>query len=192
MEKQALRELYLEKRAGLTPEEIEVKTSTIVRNFSTLDFTRIKYLHIFYPIAGKSEFNSLRLADWIRSDHPEIKLVLSKSNLEMNTLSHFIWDADTKLSVNAWGITEPETGTAIDPKLLDMILVPLLAFDKKGNRIGYGKGFYDRFLSGCRPDSPKAGISFFPPVDYITDINSFDIPLDLCITPERIWRSDEL
>lgn len=192
MEKQALRKLYLEKRAALAPEEIETKTHAIVRNFSTLNFNGVKYLHVFYPITGKSEFDSLLLAEYIRSNHPEIKLVLSKSEFKTNTLSHFIWDDDTKLAINAWGITEPETGVAIDPKLLDMILIPLLAFDKKGNRIGYGKGFYDRFLSECRPDVQKAGLSFFPPVDDIRDISSYDIPLDLCVTPEKIWRSGEL
>lgn len=191
MEKQALRKLYLEKRSDLTPEEIETKTLSIIRNFSTVNFIQVKYLHVFYPIAGKTEFNSLLLADWIRSNHPEIKLVLSKSNFETNTLSHFIWDTDTKLAMNTWGITEPETGVAINPGLLDMILIPLLAFDKKGNRIGYGKGFYDRFLSECRPDAQKTGVSFFHPVDEITGINEFDVPLDMCVTPEKIWRLQE-
>ncbi|HCN82655.1 MAG TPA: 5-formyltetrahydrofolate cyclo-ligase [Sphingobacteriaceae bacterium] len=191
VEKQTLRKLYLEKRAGLTSDEIETKTLAIVRNFSTINFIQVKYLHVFYPIAAKFEFNSLLLADWIRSNYPEIKLVLSKSNFETNILSHFIWDADTKLAMNAWGITEPETGITIDPGLLDMILIPLLAFDKKGNRIGYGKGFYDRFLTECRPDAQKTGVSFFPPVDEITDVNKFDVALDMCVTPEKIWRLQE-
>jgi 5-formyltetrahydrofolate cyclo-ligase len=187
VEKLALRKIYLEKRRGLGADEFEAKTKAIVRNFSTMDLSGIKYLHVFYPIAEKSEFNSLLIAEWIRSNHPEIKLVLSKSNLKDNTLSHFVWDSYTKLIVNAWGITEPETGVEVNPQLLDIILIPLLIFDNQGNRVGYGKGFYDRFLSECRSDVQKMGISFFSPVEKIADLNEFDIPLDLCITPEKTW-----
>jgi len=183
-----LRKLYFEKRRELSPGEMEIKTLSIVWNFSGLNFDRIKYLHIFYPITEKLEFNSLPLANWIRNMHPGIKLVLSKSNFETNTLSHFTWETDTPLAKNSLGITEPEYGIPINSELLDMIVVPLLAFDKKGNRIGYGKGFYDRFLSECRTDAQKVGVSFFPPVEEITDLNEFDIPLNACVTPEEIWR----
>jgi 5-formyltetrahydrofolate cyclo-ligase len=188
MTKSELRKLYLQKRRELSSEEMEIKAITIVWNFSGLNFRDVKYLHIFYPIAGKLEFNSLLLANWIRNIHPEIKLVLSKSNFETNTLSHFIWEQDTPLIVNPLGITEPEYGIPVDSDLLDMVVVPLLAFDKQGNRIGYGKGFYDRFLSGCRADIQKIGVSCFPPVEEIEGINDFDVPLNVCVTPETIWR----
>ena len=69
-----------------------------------------------------------------------------------------------------------------------MVLVPLLCFDESGHRVGYGKGFYDRFLTKCRPDTQKVGLSYFPPVKEITDADSFDIRLDLCLTPEKVWR----
>lgn len=183
-----MRKLYLQRRKELSPGEIEAKTLAIARNFSALDFSAVRYLHLFYPIVAKSEFNSLVLADWIRAVHPEIKLVLSKSDLLANTLSHFIWNQKTKLAVNQWGITEPEAGVSVSPEQLDMVLIPLLAFDQKGNRVGYGKGFYDRFLSECRSGIQKVGVSFFPPVEEITDLNEFDIPVDICITPEKVWK----
>ena len=188
MNKSELRKLYLHKRRELSEEDIKMKTIATIWNFTELNFDQIKYLHIFYPIAEKSEFNSLQLANWIRNIHPEINLVLSKASFDTNTLSHFIWERDTPLAVNALGITEPDYGIPVDSELLDMVVVPLLAFDKKGNRIGYGKGFYDRFLSQCRPDAQKIGISLFPPVEEIADINEFDIPLDACVSPEEIWR----
>jgi 5-formyltetrahydrofolate cyclo-ligase len=71
---------------------------------------------------------------------------------------------------------------------IDLVIVPLLAFDKYGNRVGYGKGFYDRFLSKCRSNVIKVGVSFFEPADRITDINPLDIRLDYCITPTRVWK----
>lgn len=187
MDKSGLRKLYLEKRRGLSSAETKNMSLAIVNSFSTLNLDDVKYLHIFYPITGKSEFNSLLLADYIRDKYPEIKLVLSKSDLNTHTLSHYIWDNNTSLAMNQWGITEPVNGISVNPQQIDLVLVPLLAFDKKGNRVGYGKGFYDRFLSDCRKDTIKAGISFFPPGEEIQDIDQHDVPLDLCITPEKIW-----
>ena len=127
------------------------------------------------------------LAGWIRSNHPEIKLLLPKSDLQNHTLEHIVWEEDTPLAMNEWGITEPENGEAIQPGLIDMVIIPLLAFDKAGNRIGYGKGFYDRFLAECRPDVRKIGISYFEPEEKFEEVDVFDIPLDVCLTPVKIW-----
>jgi 5-formyltetrahydrofolate cyclo-ligase len=69
-----------------------------------------------------------------------------------------------------------------------MVLIPLLAFDQTGQRVGYGKGYYDRFLANCRPDCIKTGLSFFPAEDKITDTNTFDIAMDFCITPDKIYE----
>ena len=68
-----------------------------------------------------------------------------------------------------------------------MVLVPLLAFDSKGYRVGYGKGFYDRFLKQCRNDCVKIGLSYFEPIDAINDAGEFDVPLDFCITPQKAY-----
>mgnify|MGYP003575184065 FL=1 len=89
--------------------------------------------------------------------------------------------------MNEWGITEPVSGVEVLPEQLDIVLIPLLVYDKKGNRVGYGKGFYDRFLSECRSDAMKVGLSFFEPVDLISDANELDIPLDACISPKGIF-----
>jgi len=71
---------------------------------------------------------------------------------------------------------------------IDLIFVPLLAFDETGNRVGYGKGFYDKFLTKCRPDAIKVGLSYFEAIDRISDSEQFDIPLNYCITPQRIYE----
>ena len=89
---------------------------------------------------------------------------------------------------NKFNILEPLDGEIIQPQLLDIIFVPLIAFDNKGYRVGYGKGFYDRYLPGCRKDAVKMGFSFFDAVDKIDDINEFDVPLNLCITPTYIYE----
>ncbi len=191
MNKAVLRKLYLQKRRELKNIEIDNLTDSILANFSTLNFKGLSLIHFFYPILEKHEFNTLVLKDWLNRYHPEIGLVLSRSNLREHTLQHIKWTDGTLLEQNSWGIVEPVDGERVSPAQLDMILVPLLAFDKAGNRLGYGKGFYDRFLKECRTDTLKAGISFFEPIDGIIDTSPFDIPLDLCITPDKIWDFSE-
>jgi len=72
--------------------------------------------------------------------------------------------------------------------MIDAVLIPLLAFDNQGFRVGYGGGFYDRFLPACRPEALKVGLSFFDPVDVIEDKDQYDIPMDYCVTPTEIIR----
>ena len=101
-------------------------------------------------------------------------------------MEHFLLQENTKIKVSEFGIPEPENGVRLDPELLDVIFVPLLAFNLLGHRIGYGKGFYDRFLSLCRPESVKVGLSLFEAEEKFIHEN-MDFPLDYCITPKKIY-----
>ena len=100
------------------------------------------------------------------------------------------WHADEQTSYkkNAFGIEEPVQAALINPAELDAVLVPLLISDTQGFRVGYGKGYYDRFLYNCRRDVLKIGFSYFEPVDQIDDIHQFDIPLSICVTPNKIYE----
>ena len=64
--------------------------------------------------------------------------------------------------------------------------MPLLTYDLQGNRIGYGKGYYDRFLAQCDSECCFIGLSFFPPEERIPTEKT-DIKLQYCITPEKIY-----
>lgn len=178
----------MQKRRELTSPEIEAISADIVKQFALLDLTGIKFLHIFYPIAGKQEFNSLLLVDWLKAKHPAIQLVLPKVKPEYHELVNILWQSDTPLAMNSWGITEPENGIEIAATEIDMVIIPLLAYDKFGNRLGYGKGFYDRFLAGCKASVQKVGVSFFAPEEQFQETNAYDIPLDICVTPTKIWN----
>lgn len=103
-------------------------------------------------------------------------------------MEHFLMREGIVLEENAWGIVEPVEGERIAESALDLVLIPLLVADGKGNRVGYGKGFYDRFLVQCRPDCVKIGISYFDPIEKIDDVDAFDIPLDMLVTPKKIYR----
>ncbi|MBC8052997.1 MAG: 5-formyltetrahydrofolate cyclo-ligase [Sphingobacteriaceae bacterium] len=188
MNKKQLRDYYLQKRQELLPTVIDNLSRQIVKQFAKLPLDDIKLVHIFYPIAGKKEFNSLLLKEWLANNYPDIRFVLPKSNASNHTLTNILWEDNTPLAINQWGITEPEHGVEVAPQNIDLVIIPLLAFDKLGNRVGYGKGFYDRFLSDCRPNVLKAGVSYFEPEDEILEVNIYDAPLNICVTPEKVWH----
>ena len=95
-----------------------------------------------------------------------------------------MFDRKTKLKVNSYGIPEPINGIEIDAEKIDLVFVPLLISDEKKYRVGYGKGFYDRFLAECRIDVKTIGLNFFKPIDCVEDVNEFDIPLNQVIYPK--------
>lgn len=70
---------------------------------------------------------------------------------------------------------------------IEVVFIPLLAYDKNGNRIGYGKGFYDRFLDKCSTETIKIGLSFFDQEQHIIDVSENDVKLNYCVTPKKIY-----
>jgi 5-formyltetrahydrofolate cyclo-ligase len=190
--KTELRKTYLSKRSELDPATVEELSRRIVRQFEQLSFQAVQLVHIFYPIAGRHEFNSLLLKDYLRTRFPAARFVLPKTDTQSHILTNILWEEDTALAINKWGITEPERGKEIPATDIDVIIVPLLAYDKKGNRLGYGKGFYDRFLAQCRADALKIGVSFFPPEDQFQEVDPLDISLSICVTPENVWYFNTL
>jgi 5-formyltetrahydrofolate cyclo-ligase len=89
---------------------------------------------------------------------------------------------------NKYNILEPIGNYVLQPDQVDLVFVPLLAFDRLGYRVGYGKGYYDRYLRRCRKDVITIGFSYFEPIDTIRDIDQFDVPLKYCITPSRLYE----
>lgn len=154
--------------------------------FSRIMMHRFSNIHIFLPIKENNEVNTQLIINTLRKDFaPDI--YISKSHQD-GTLTHHLFTSVTKLISNKWGIPEPEKTEVSFPEItFDLVFVPLLTFDKKGHRVGYGGGYYDRFLSRCTPDCLKIGLSFFEPVDEILDVNEFDVKLNHGITPNKIW-----
>lgn len=186
-QKQILREHFKQLRSKLSEDEENDLNQQLLRQFQQFVWTGLRNVHIYLPIKKFKEPNTRLLESWLRVTYPEIKLVISKSDLKTNMMEHYIWESDHILELNKWGIREPEGGEEILPHQLDAVIIPLLAFDKTGHRVGYGKGFYDRFLSICRPECLKIGLSFFEPIDKIEDLDPTDVPLDYCITSQDIW-----
>jgi 5-formyltetrahydrofolate cyclo-ligase len=189
MNKQEIRKLYLQKRKELSPEDFYKRSQKIVENFlSYSSLEGINSIHIFLPIEKQREVDIWPLINYLQNNHHDIKIIISKSDFETMEMSNFILNEKTVLQPNKVGILEPEAGIIVENESIDMAIIPLIAFDKTGHRVGYGKGFYDRFLSKCRPDSIKVGVSLEPPVENIPDINENDFRLDFCVTPDEVYN----
>ncbi len=185
--KSELRTLFREKRLTLATNEFHALNAELLVRVKQVDFRKFSTVHLFLPIQGNHEPDTYKIADWLKTTYPTIRLAISKSDASTRRMHHVCWDEQTVLQTNRWGIPEPQNGIPVLSNEIDAIFVPLLAFDKQGNRVGYGKGFYDRFLSECRTDAYKIGLSLFDATDAICDVDEYDVPLDTCITPERIW-----
>jgi 5-formyltetrahydrofolate cyclo-ligase len=188
MKKEELRKIYREKRAVLGRSEIIKLQDLLLIRFQQVSLPFITVLHRFLPALDKHEVDTEPLANWLSFCNPGMVQLVPKVNKATNELHHYLLKDDTILKLNKWGIPEPQNGPEISPEEIDLVLIPLLAFDQTGQRVGYGKGYYDRFLASCRPDCIKTGLSFFPPADNITDTDTFDIAMDICITPESIYE----
>lgn len=187
MKKSELRKIYIAKQKSLSDVERDKMSGEIAeRFFAKFSLETIRFLHVFLSIEKNKEVKTDKLIELLWRDFPEIVTIVSRVNFETMTLENLKYDADTKLIKNKWHIDEPTGAELIEIEQIDLVLVPLLAFDERGFRVGYGKGFYDKFLSECRKDVLKIGLSHFAPVAEISDINEFDVKLDYCVTPDEI------
>lgn len=182
MDKKALRQAYKQKRKQLSADQIIAIETSILEQLQAINFDSALYFHVFLPIKKQLEINTYPIIDYLK--RLDKKIIISRSNFDDFSLEHFIYDNNTQIALNAYGIPEPVTGTPIAVNKIDVVLVPLLISDRENYRVGYGKGFYDRFLTDCRQDIQTIGINYFAPIDKITDRDAYDIALDRVIYPK--------
>jgi 5-formyltetrahydrofolate cyclo-ligase len=188
MTKKEIRIIYRKKREAITEGEyLQLSGKLCDVFFSCVDLSLIHLIHTFLPIAKKKEPDTWMIVDRIRREFPHIQISVPRVNNQTGLLENFTFEGLPQIKENPWGIPEPSYGTETSIEKIDMVLVPLLIFDKSGHRVGYGKGYYDRFLERCREDCKKTGISIFPPVDIISDVGIQDKKLDVAITPDRYY-----
>lgn len=185
MLKKELRQKYKTLRQELSEEQIEEKSLAVANRLLSLDIWDKTYFHLFLTIERHKEIQTEFVLQILAGKDKEI--VVSKSDFATGEMTHFLLTENTKFIKNDYGIPEPVNGLEVPVSKIDVVFVPLLAYDKKGNRVGYGKGFYDRFLQKCRPDVIKIGLSFFEPEEQIKDISLDDVKLDFCVTPDGVY-----
>ena len=186
MTKAELRKSHKELRSNLSELQIEEMSLKIANQVLSLPIWEHEFYHVFLSITEHKEVDTDTILSILSGKDKHI--VVSKSDFTTLEMSHFLLTDSTKIKKNKWNIPEPINGIPIPPGQIDVVFVPLLAFDNLGQRVGYGKGFYDKFLAKCKPETIKIGLSFFESVAPISDLFEGDIRLDFCATPEKLYR----
>ncbi|MDQ2747824.1 MAG: 5-formyltetrahydrofolate cyclo-ligase [Acidobacteriota bacterium] len=188
MNKSELRQTYLEKQKSLSDAERKEKSRRIAAEFfEVFELGSIRVLHVFLPIEKNGEVETAFIFKRLWEISPDLVTVAPCVDFQTLTLENRRFASNTKLVENKWHILEPANGEIIHVKKIDAVLVPLLCFDERGFRVGYGKGFYDKLLSECRADCLKIGLSYFAPVAEISDTRDFDVKLDYCVRPSAVY-----
>jgi 5-formyltetrahydrofolate cyclo-ligase len=185
MDKAFFRKKYKAKREELTATEIDARSLAISNHSLELPIWDGIYYHIFLSMSEKKEVDTEFLLHILQGRDKSI--VVSKTNFSANELEHFLLQENTSIVVSNYGIPEPMDGIEVTVEKLDVVFIPLLAFDIHGNRIGYGKGYYDRFLSRCPSKTIFVGLSLFEAEDLIPSTQD-DVKLHFCITPTKTIR----
>ncbi|MDP5082121.1 MAG: 5-formyltetrahydrofolate cyclo-ligase [Winogradskyella sp.] len=186
MTKKDIRSKYRLLRLELSENQVDAYSLAIANQLLQLDIWNFTFFHLFLSIEEQKEVNTDYILNILAGKDKNI--VLSKSNFEDFSMTHYLLTDNTKIKKNSYNIPEPIDGIAINVDQLEVVFVPLLAFDTAGNRVGYGKGFYDRFLERCKPEIVKIGLSFFEADTETFETSKVDIKLDYCVTPNRIFR----
>ena len=184
MDKKELRKKYKSLRQTLSEKEIEDKSLAIANQLIQMKIWDKLYYHLFLTIAEQKEIDTEFILQVLAGKDKEI--VISKCEFSTLGMIHYLLTDNTKIKKNSYNVPEPIDGIEVPDAKIDVVFVPLLAYDKAGNRVGYGKGFYDNFLSKCKPETIKIGLSFFPPEEIINGISENDVKLDYCVTPEMV------
>jgi len=177
--KKELRTIYKEKRMALSQDEVNFLSQKVFENF-ILQFNVVENqkINVFLPIKKFNEIDTHIFIDYFFSKKARV-FVPKIQGEKMISVEIF---PDSEFEINSWGIKEPISNT--DAKLdLDYVLTPLLYCDRFGNRIGYGKGFYDSFFSTDLKIHNKIGLNFFSPNEDVDDVFEKDVALDGLITP---------
>lgn len=184
IEKDELRSYFLKQRISLSDKEVEERSQHIInRVLKTKEFQQANTVHSYVSIQKNNEVDTIPFLKTCLQMN--INLVVPKI-INEGQLSHIKIDSLKDLRKNSLGVPEPVGGREISVHDLNLVIVPMVAGDRKKNRVGYGSGYYDRFLKNC--SAPKMGLLFDCQLyDDTLPVESFDIPLDILITEsERI------
>lgn len=173
---------------ALEHSETERMNDLILVQFQTISLPWLNCVHSYIAAEKYAEPDTSLILRFLQFRYPDIKIAAPRIEADGFGMTHHLIEDFEEMELNKYGIEEPAAGEEIAPKDIDLILVPLLAFDEQGYRAGFGKGYYDRFLSECREDAIKIGISFFAPAKRIDDVDEHDVKLDYCCTPEKVYQ----
>ena len=185
MNKNELRKAYRNKRENLSFDTIQSQSLKISNHILQMNIWSFLFYHVFLTITESKEIDTSYLLTLLQGKD---KNIVVPKVISENELQNYLLTDNTVFRKSKWNIPEPEDGIKINENQIEVVFVPLLAFDLVGNRVGYGKGFYDNFFKKCSPEVIKIGLSFFEAEEKIDGISKYDIPLNYCVTPNKVYE----
>lgn len=179
MLKADLRKKYMDHRKTFSEEEVQHLSEKLFARFvEDFSIAPPQKVHLFLSIKRLNEVETRFFLDYFWKN----KIQVFVPKIQNGKIISLPYTSDTLLEINSWGIPEPvveEDASAA----FDYVFTPTLYCDGKGNRIGYGKGFYDAFFTGQGKNAVKIGLNFFGPKEEIDDVLETDVRLDYLISP---------
>lgn len=178
-----LRKSFKKQRSLLDINQVQGLSKRIFENLLELNIWDKSFYHLYLSNEINNEVETDEIVNllFMKNKRVFVPKILGKDLLNIEI------DNNTNYFLNQLGIREPISSNQKDASLLEVIFVPLLIFDKLGHRVGYGGGYYDKFLENIKEDVLKIGLSLFDPIDEIQDIEKHDISMDYIITPKRVY-----
>lgn len=183
--KTQLRKEILRRRKLLSPALVHELSLALQNRFlNWLHNDQRSIIHCFLPIDRNREVNTWPLISALSELGRQV--VITRTNFDTETMDHFLYDRHVKFEEDQFKIPTPVNAQAADLKTVEVVLVPLLAADKFGGRIGYGKGYYDRLIREMTAEVIKIGLNLGPCFDKFSFLEPHDQKLDYCITPYEV------
>lgn len=182
MLKVELRKKYMDMRKTLSKDEVLILSEQIFKNF-VLQFNVFENqnIHIFLPIKKFNEVETRFFIEYFWNKNVNVFV----PKIYQSKMISVKFTSETDLTENSWGILEPKSNEN-ECSEFDFVITPLLYCDHNGNRIGYGKGFYDQFFKEINSGAKKIGVNYFPPYESISDVSEFDVKLDYLVVPTEV------
>ena len=184
MLKTEIRKKFKSKRKTLSVEEKLILSKRIAEVAANNFDISEKVVSVFLPIERLNEVDSTFLIQHLNQVGSTVCTPVS--DFQSLELRHVVHNEKTILKNNEWGIPEPTNGEEIQSENINVVFVPLLITNAEGYRVGYGKGFYDRFLSKCEESTIFIGLNYFDEFVSIENIDSNDVPLHFLVTPNKV------
>ena len=178
---------YMQLRQALPVEEKSQRSKLIMDHyFSLFQTERPQVVHLFLSMLAKGEVDTRFILHKLNEEYPNVKTVTSVMAADQVSLLTIEVRKETPLVLNSWGIPEPTQRVAFPEQEIQEVLTPLLAVDARGYRLGYGKGFYDRFFERCSSSVVRTGLSFFPEQKENLPHDDWDVKLHRLISVEGV------
>ena len=181
--KHVLRLVYREKRKALSTAQRAHASAAILEHVIAENLIKEGPVMLYLDSSNHQELPMEKWFDAVEQYQICVPKVIDTDG----KMEAVIWEKEMPIQSNSWGIPEPLSSIYINPKNIATIVVPLLCFDQNGHRVGYGKGYYDRFLSRCSTACRTIGVSCFEPIEKIEDANATDVPLQYVVTPQGVY-----